>query len=69
MLSAYAVFDADLAGRWLLFTTGMIYVFGMFFCTVMFNVPLNNLLAEAGNDDSMKSETWTLVLQTMDTME
>jgi len=60
MLSAYAVFDADQAGRWLLFATGLIYVFGMFLCTVIFNVPLNNRLAQASNDESTKSKTWTL---------
>jgi len=55
VLSAIALFDANLAGRWLLFTAGLIYVFGMFLCTAMFNVPLNNFLAEASDDDSTKS--------------
>lgn len=60
ILTAVAVFDAELTGRWLLFATGLIYVFGMFLCTVVFNVPLNNRLAEVSNDDSTKAETWTL---------
>ncbi len=60
VLSAIALFDANLAGRWLLFTAGLIYVFGMFLCTAMFNVPLNNFLAEASDDDSTKVESWTL---------
>jgi len=59
VLSVIALLDTDLAGRWLLLTTGLIYVFGMFICTVMFNVPLNNRLAEVSNDDSTKSEAWT----------
>jgi uncharacterized membrane protein len=59
VLAAVAVFDTDLAGRWLLFTGGLIYVVGMFLCTALFNVPLNNRLANAGNDDNAKAETWT----------
>ena len=58
-LTAVAVFDTDLAGRWLLFAAGLIYVVGMFLCTALFNVPLNNNLADAGSDDNAKVETWT----------
>lgn len=58
-LAVVAVFDADLAGRWLLLGTGLIYVVGMFVCTAMFNVPLNNQLADAGNDSNRKAVTWT----------
>ena len=60
MLSVYAVFDTSLEGRWLLFATGLIYVSGMFLCTVFFNVPLNNRLAESSNDESTKPDIWTL---------
>lgn len=60
ILGAIALFNADLAGSWLLFATGLIYVVGMFLCTAMFNVPLNNRLAEVNDDDSAKAETWTL---------
>lgn len=60
ILSAIAFLDANLAGRWLLFATGLIYVFGMFLCTVMFNVPLNNRLAEVSKGDDTEVETWTL---------
>jgi len=59
VLAAVAVFDTDLAGRWLLFAAGLIYVVGMFLCTAMFNVPLNNRLADAGSDNNAKTETWT----------
>ena len=55
-LAGYAVFDTGLAGRWLLFAAGTIYVVGMFFCTALFNVPLNNRLAAAEHD--IKVETW-----------
>jgi len=57
-LAGYAVFAADLAGRWWLFAAGLIYVVGMFLCTALFNVPLNNRLAAAGVDDSTRAEAW-----------
>ncbi len=59
VLTAVAVFDTDLAGRWLLFTAGLNYVVGMFLCTALFNVPLNNRLAAADNDDIARTETWS----------
>ena len=59
VLAAVAVFNTNLAGRWLLFAAGLIYVLGMFVCTALFNVPLNNRLAEAGSDDNAKAEAWT----------
>ena len=57
VLAGFAVFNADLAGRWWIFAAGLIYVVGMFMCTALFNVPLNNRLA-AASDDSVKTETW-----------
>lgn len=60
MLGAIALFSVDLTGRWLLLTAGLIYVLGMFLCTVVFNVPLNNRLQKAHHDDSIKSQTWAL---------
>ena len=57
-LTGFAVFDTDLVGRWWLFSAGLIYVVGMFLCTAVFNVPLNNRLAAVGADDSVKAETW-----------
>lgn len=59
VLSVWAIVDADMAGRWLLFVTGLIYVAGMFLCTVFFNVPLNNRLKDAGRNNNAKAETWT----------
>ncbi len=63
ILAALAVFDADLAGRWILFAAGSIYVVGMFVCTVAFNVPLNNRLAESAGEDGRKGETWAHYLE------
>ena len=57
-LFAYAIFATDLPGRWLLGSTGALYVAGMFLCTAMFNVPLNNRLAASVSDENAKTETW-----------
>ena len=59
-LVVVAVISAELAGRWLLLSSGLIYVIGMFCCTAMFNVPLNNRLAQVKNDDGKKAENWAL---------
>ena len=58
-LATAALVDAELSGRWLLIVTGLIYVLGMFICTVLVNVPLNNQLADAGRGGNVKAETWT----------
>ncbi len=58
ILAAFAVFDPDLAGRWILFAAGAVYVVGMFLCTVVFNVPLNNRLAASAENDDLKADTW-----------
>ena len=58
LLAGYAAFAADLDGRWWLLTAGLIYVVGMFLCTALFNVPLNNRLAATGENDSPEVESW-----------
>ena len=58
ILAALAVFDQDLPGRGLLIIAGLVYVVGMFLCTAIFNVPLNNRLANAGGDDTSRAESW-----------
>jgi len=58
VLAGYAAFATDLGGRWWLFSAGIIYVVGMFLCTAVFNVPLNNRLAASAENDSLKAETW-----------
>jgi len=57
-LAGWAVLDDDLGGRWWLFAAGMIYLVGMFACTALFNVPLNNRLAKTGDNLQAKVETW-----------
>jgi uncharacterized membrane protein len=63
MISVIALFNAELPGRWLLFAIGLIYVLGMFVCTALFNVPLNNRLADVSEDESGVSYSWALYTQ------
>ncbi len=58
VLIVLPVFDSSLPGRWFLLFAGLIYVVGMFVCTVAFNVPLNNELAKAGGDEQAKAAMW-----------
>ncbi|MFK7995268.1 MAG: DUF1772 domain-containing protein [Granulosicoccus sp.] len=60
LLSLIALLNSDLAGRWLVVTMGLVYVAGMFLCTALFNVPLNNRLASVKDNDQLKSEIWPL---------
>ena len=52
------------AGSGWTFITGAIYFVGMFICTIVFNVPLNNMLLESNEDSAPEAwahylETWT----------
>ena len=58
VLAGYAVFAADLPARWWLFAAGLIYLVGMFLCTIVFNVRLNDSLAAIGTDESIRIEAW-----------
>lgn len=60
VLSGIALFNAELPGRWLLLINGLVYVVGMFLCTALFNVPLNNRLAAANSVVNTISQTWAL---------
>lgn len=57
-LAAVAAFDQDLGGRGQLAIAAPLYVIGMFLCTAIFNVPLNNRLASSGGDDTSRAEHW-----------
>lgn len=41
---------------------GMVYIVGMFACTVVFNVPLNNALARLGPDSNNAQQIWSRYL-------
>lgn len=43
---------------------GSTYFIGMFICTVVFNVPLNNLLAGLNNDSTHAEDVWSRYLST-----
>jgi len=43
---------------------GAVYFFGMFVCTVVFNVPLNNSLARQGSDNDNAIQVWSHYLIT-----
>ncbi len=43
---------------------GMIYFAGMFVCTLVFNVPLNNALAKPGPDSNNTQQMWSRYLRT-----
>ncbi len=64
ILTVFALFSAELPGRWLLLSIGLIYVIGMFVCTAMFNVPLNNRLADVPDDENAMSRNWALYYRT-----
>ncbi len=60
MLGVMAFFNAGIQGRWILFAAGLVYIVGMFFCTMFFNVPLNNQLAQAGDDGNEPLKFWPI---------
>jgi len=52
------------AGSGLILIAGIVYFVGMFLCTVVFNVPLNNLLAELNKDSANAQKVWSHYLET-----
>jgi len=52
------------AGSGLTFIAGATYFVGMFMCTVVFNVPLNNLLARLNKDSANAQKAWSHYLKT-----
>lgn len=51
------------AGPGLTLIAGAIYFVGMFVCTVVFNVPLNNVLAGLNEDSANAGEVWSHYLK------
>lgn len=58
MLSIVAIIYWDESGAELTLLTGMIYFVGMFICTIIFNVPLNNSLARLDPDSDNAQHIW-----------
>ncbi|HEY6125654.1 MAG TPA: anthrone oxygenase family protein, partial [Steroidobacteraceae bacterium] len=60
VLAIAGIVSADDPRRGLMMGGGALYVAGMFLVTLLFNVPLNNALASAGNENWQKYITqWT----------
>ncbi len=59
VLALMALIAWDKPNSLLLVVAGITYVAGMFVCTALFNVPLNNRLAAAGKDSVDLSEPWS----------
>lgn len=60
LLSLIALTNTEIPGRWLVISAGLVYVIGMFLCTAIFNVPLNNRLAAAGENQRSLTAMWAL---------
>jgi uncharacterized membrane protein len=62
-LAALAPFRWGEPGAAAMLAGGLVYVIGMFGCTVVFNVPLNNELARTGEADADATAVWTRYLK------
>ena len=58
ILTVVALVHWGEAGSGLTLIAGTIYFVGMFVCTVVFNVPLNNVLAGLKEDSANDGEVW-----------
>ena len=59
MLSVIAIAYWGETGTGLILMTGMIYFVGMFVCTAVFNVPLNNSLARIDPESNHAQKCWS----------
>ena len=59
LLAVLALFDWNNPDSPLLLTAGLTYFLGMFLCTVIFNVPLNNRLTKATEGGIGKLQLWS----------
>ncbi len=59
LLAAVALLDWSRADAPLLLAAGLLYVGGMFLCTAVFNVPLNNRLAAADSASGDRQQLWS----------
>lgn len=62
IIAAFANWDE--AGSELMLVAGAVYFVGMFVCTVLFNVPLNNTLARVDPDSVNAHHVWSHYLKT-----
>ncbi len=64
LLVIVAITNWDEVGAGLALIAGMVYFVGMFVCTVVFNVPLNNALAGIDPDSDKAHQIWSHYLKT-----
>ena len=64
LLIIYAFLHWGKAGSGLFLIAGTVYFIGMFICTVLFNVPLNNSLARLGSNSDDLHQMWSHYLIT-----
>jgi len=64
LLTILAFMHWDEPGAGLMLLAGIIYFFGMFVCTVLFNVPLNNSLASLDPDTVNAYPVWSRYFKT-----
>ena len=63
LLALIAVFGWDSPGSAMMLLGGVVYVAGMFVCTLIFNVPLNNELAAVDPASPRGAEVWARFLR------
>jgi uncharacterized membrane protein len=62
LLIIVALVNWDKTGSGLTLVAGTVYFFGMFVCTALFNVPLNNTLAKTDPDSLYAHHVWSRYL-------
>ena len=67
LLIAAAIAQWGEAGTGLTLIVGFVYFFGMFVCTILFNVPLNNSLAKLDKNSENAHRVWSRYLKTWTT--
>ncbi len=63
LLAGFALFRWGEPGAMAMLAAGGIYFVGMFLCTILFNVPLNNLLAAVDPDSAEAAPLWSRYLK------
>lgn len=63
LLMITAIFRWGESGIELMLVAGAVYFVGMFVCTILFNVPLNNSLAKLDQNNSNAHQVWSRYLK------
>ncbi len=68
-LAGFALFRLGETAATAMLAAGILYVVGMFVCTVVFNVPLNNALDAVDPAGAEGAAVWTRYLKGLDVLE